>query len=89
MDNLSTGLVTATRADVKTGLAVYLTELKQQNMLVTIDQFLFPVTSPILETFVDRYFGFQRFLNLKFGEMICIIWQNVSYIYSTFAKFKI
>ena len=34
MDNLSTGLLTATRAGVKTGLVVYLNVLQQQNRLV-------------------------------------------------------
>ena len=45
MDNFSTALVTATRASVKTGLAVYLAELEQQNLLlITIGQLLGPVT---------------------------------------------
>ena len=44
MDNSSTGLVTAARAGVKTGLAVYLDALKQQNMMSIIGQFLEPVT---------------------------------------------
>ena len=44
MDNFSTGLVTAARADVKTGLAVYLAELEQQNLCFVIGQFLGPVT---------------------------------------------
>ena len=41
---LSTGLVAAARAGVKTGLTVCLAELEQQNMLIAIDQFLGPVT---------------------------------------------
>ena len=40
----STGLVTAARARVKTGLAVYLAELGQQKLLMTIGQYLVPVT---------------------------------------------
>ena len=43
MDNFSTELVTAPRVGVKTGLAVYLAELEQQNLLVTIGQFSGPV----------------------------------------------
>ena len=40
----STGLVTAARARVKTGLAVYLAELGQQKLLRTIGRYLVPVT---------------------------------------------
>ena len=43
MDNSSTGLVTATRARVKIGLAVYLSELRYQNWLSIFGQFLGPV----------------------------------------------
>ena len=44
MDNCSTGLVTAARASVKTDLVVYLAELEQQNLSITIDKFLGLVT---------------------------------------------
>ena len=44
IDNLTTGLLAAARADVKTGLAVYLAELQQQNLCIAIGQFLGPVT---------------------------------------------
>ena len=44
MDNSSTGLVTAARAGVKTGLVVYLAALEQQNLLSNMDQFLGLVT---------------------------------------------
>ena len=44
MNNFKTGLVTAARADVKTGLAVYLVELEQQNLFIAIGQFSGPVT---------------------------------------------
>ena len=44
MDNFSTGLVTASRAGVKTGLAVYLAELEQQNLFIAVGQFFWPVT---------------------------------------------
>ena len=40
MDNFSSGLVTAAKASVKTGLAVYHAELEQQNMFIAIGQFL-------------------------------------------------
>ena len=39
MNNSSTGLVTAARTAVKTGLAVYLAVLKQKNLLGSIGQF--------------------------------------------------
>ena len=39
-----TGPVTASRVGVKTGLAVYLAELEQQNLFIAIGQFLGPVT---------------------------------------------
>ena len=42
--NSGTQLVTAARANVKTGLAVYLAGLVQQNLLSTIGQFLEPIT---------------------------------------------
>ena len=44
MDNSSTVLSTAARAGVKTGLAVYLAILEQQNLLSMIGQFLGLVT---------------------------------------------
>ena len=44
MDNFSTGLGTAARAGVKTGLAVCLAELEQQNLFIAICQFLGLVT---------------------------------------------
>ena len=44
MDNFSTGLVTTGRAGVKTGLAVYLAELEEQNLCIAIGPFLGPVT---------------------------------------------
>ena len=40
----STGLVTAARARVKTGLVVYLAKLEQQNLLSINGQLLGPVT---------------------------------------------
>ena len=40
MENFCTGLVTAARAGVKSGLAAYLAELEQQNMFIAIGQFL-------------------------------------------------
>ena len=40
MNISDTGLVTAVRVGVKKGLAVYLTELAQQNLLSIIGQFL-------------------------------------------------
>ena len=43
MDNFSTGLVNEARASVKTGLAVNLVELEQQNLFIAIGQFLGPV----------------------------------------------
>ena len=44
MDNSSTGLVTAARVGVKTGIVVYLVRLEQQNWLSIFGQFLGPVT---------------------------------------------
>ena len=44
MDNFSAGLVTAARAGVRTGLAVNLAELEQQNLFRAVGQFLGPVT---------------------------------------------
>ena len=53
MDNFSTGLVTAPRAGVKTGLDVHHAELQPQNVLITIGQFWVAshkkVSSPLLE----------------------------------------
>ena len=43
MDHLITGQVTVARAEVKTGLTVYLAEIALQNLLNTIGQFLGPV----------------------------------------------
>ena len=43
MDNFSTGLATAARAGVTTGLVVYLSE-EQQNLFKKIGQFVWPVT---------------------------------------------
>ena len=40
----STGLVTAARARVKTGLVVYLAVIGKQKLLRTIGQYLVPVT---------------------------------------------
>ena len=40
MDNFGTGLVSAPRPTVKTEFDVYLAELEQQNLLITIAQFL-------------------------------------------------
>ena len=39
MDNFNTGLVTAVRADVKTGLAVYVAELEPQSLFIAIVHF--------------------------------------------------
>ena len=45
MDNFRTGVITATRAGVKTGkAAVYLAELEQQNLFIAFGQFSGPVT---------------------------------------------
>ena len=44
MENFSTGLDPAPRADVKTGLAICLAELKQQKLLITIVQLLGPIS---------------------------------------------
>ena len=44
MDNFSTGLVTAAKVSVKTGLAVHHAELEHQNLCITIGQFLGLVT---------------------------------------------
>ena len=44
MDNFSTGVVTAARADVKTGLAVHHAELLHQNLFITIGECLGLVT---------------------------------------------
>ena len=44
MDNSSTGLVTAARAGVKTGLVVYLARLEQQKLFILIGLLLGPVT---------------------------------------------
>ena len=44
MDNFSTGLVTAARTNVKTGLAVYFAELGEQNLFIALGQFLGPVS---------------------------------------------
>ena len=39
MDNSSTGLVSAAKASIKTGLAVHLAELEQQNLFIAIGHF--------------------------------------------------
>ena len=51
MDNSSTGLVTAARAGVKTGLVVYLARLEQQNFFSIIGQLLGQVTKSLLVLF--------------------------------------
>ena len=43
MEHLITGQVTVARAEVKTGLTVYLAEIALQNLLNAIGQFLGPV----------------------------------------------
>ena len=71
MDNLSTGILTATRAEVKKGLAVYLTVLQQQNLLLKLVNFRAghkKVSSPLLElpmTLLSKTFKhFQAEFNL-------------------------
>ena len=54
MDNSSTGLVTAARAGVKTGLVVYLARLEQQNLFSIIGQYLFSIIGQFLGPVTKR-----------------------------------
>ena len=75
MDNSSTGLVTAARARVKTGLVVYLVGLEQLNWLSIFGQFLGPVrgNQSSIRVVLDQpdYLGIECF-----GIQVASEWQS-------------